>query len=461
MPPLRLAQRAGPAGRDKRLHNGGVSRQRQGGCSGTSTIVGMTAITLQASAAPPLRQDATTIGLVGLAHGVSHFSQLVLAPLFPWLKTEFNLSYTELGLLLTIFFVVSSAVQTASGFVVDRIGPRPVLLGGLALLALAALCYAASTHYAMLAASAVLAGIGNGVFHPADYTLLNRNVHASRLGHAYSAHGITGTLGWALAPALMVPVALAAGWRVAMLTAAAVALGVLVLLWWQRGRLLLQPPAALPSASADAATAADVQAEGPFDFLRIPAVWMCFAFFFFYAMALSVVQSFAPGAAQQLHQVPLAWVAACLSIYMVSSASGMVLGGFLATHPARCERVVGVGMGLAACMALWMALGPVPGWAVPLLFGAMGLVSGSASPSRDMLVKRSTPAQASGRVFGVVYSGLDIGQALAPLLFGRLMDLHQYSAVWVGLALVQGVLVVSAFQVQRVRRALPPAAPAG
>ena len=458
MPCNRVAQETRAPEHDIRLHNRGVSRQRQGGRGGPSTIAGMTAATLPASAAPPLRQDASTIGLVGMAHAVSHFSQLVLAPLFPWLKTEFNVSYTELGLLLTIFFVVSSAVQTASGFVVDRIGPRPVLLGGLGLLALAALGYAASTHYAMLAASAVVAGIGNGVFHPADYTLLNRNVHASRLGHAYSAHGITGTLGWALAPALMVPVALAAGWRAAMVTAAAVALAVLVLLWWQRGRLMLQPVVAPPVASAAAAAA---RAEGPFDFLRIPAVWMCFAFFFFYAMALSVVQSFAPGAAQQLHDVPLAWVAACLSIYMVGSASGMVVGGFLARDPARCERVVGVGMGLAACIALWMALGPVPGWAVPVLFGAMGLVSGSASPSRDMLVKRSTPANASGRVFGVVYSGLDIGQALAPLIFGRLMDLHQYSAVWVGLAVVQGVLIVSAFQVRRVRRELRPAPAAG
>ena len=397
------------------------------------------------------------IGLVGLAHAVSHFSQLLLAPLFPWLKAEFQVSYTELGLLLTIFFVVSSAVQTASGFVVDRFGPRPVLLGGLALLGLAALGYAASTSYAMLAASAVLAGLGNGVFHPADYTLLNRNVHASRLGHAYSAHGITGTLGWALAPALMVPVALAAGWRAAMVTAAAVALGVLAVLWWHRDRLQLQAGAAVPAGPAVPGSAAPASAEGPFDFLRIPAVWMCFAFFFFYAMALSVVQSFAPGAAQALHDVPLAWVAACLSIYMVGSASGMVLGGFLARDAARCERVVGVGMGLAACIALWMALGPVPGWAVPVLFGAMGVVSGSAGPSRDMLVKRSTPANASGRVFGVVYSGLDIGQALAPLLFGRLMDLHQHRAIWIGLAAVQGVLIVSAFQVGRVRRELRPA----
>jgi len=412
---------------------------------------------LAAAAAPPLRQDAAIIGLVGLAHGVSHFSQLLLAPLFPWLKDSFGVGYTELGLLLTIFYVVSTAVQAASGFVVDRFGPRPVLLGGLALLGLAALGYAAATSYAAMALVAVVAGVGNGVFHPVDYTLLNRKVHKTRLGHAYSAHGITGTLGWALAPALMVPVAMAAGWRTAMVCAAAVAFSVLAVVWWQRDRLALELAAAPVSpVAAGGPAAAPVAAEGPFDFLRIPAVWMCLAFFLFYAMALSVVQSFAPEAARQLHAVPLHWVAACLSIYMVGSASGMVGGGFLASDPARCERVVGLGMGLAACIALAVALLPVASWAVPPLFGLMGLVTGSASPSRDMLVKRSTPENASGRVFGVVYSGLDIGQAIAPLVFGRLMDLHHYRSVWIGLALVQLVLIASAFNVRRARRELRP-----
>jgi len=412
----------------------------------------MTALVADDLSPPPLRQDVTVIGLVGLAHAVSHFSQLLLAPLFPWLKEAFGVSYTELGLLLTIFFVVSSVVQTASGFVVDRFGPRPVLLGGLALLGFAALGYACSQSYAMLAASAVIAGIGNGVFHPVDYTLINRKVHKTRLGHAYSVHGITGTLGWALAPLLMVPVAIAWGWRAAMLSASAVAFLVLAVLWWHRARLTLEVQSPSPEVDFGAPPV-----EGQLDFLRIPAVWMCFGFFFFFAMALSVVQSFAPESARQLHGVPQHWVALCLSVYMVGSACGMVGGGFLASDPVRCERVVGVGMGLAASIALMVALLPIYAGAVPLMFALMGLFSGSASPSRDLLVKRSTPENASGRVFGVVYAGLDIGQAIAPLIFGRLMDMHQYRDVWIGLALVQLVLIVSAFNVRRVRRELRPA----
>ena len=403
--------------------------------------------TLTAPAAP-LRSDATLIGLVGLAHGISHFSQLLLAPLFPWLKDAFSASYAELGLLMSIFFVTSCIVQTASGFVVDRFGPRPVLFAGLALLGLAAFGYAASTSYWMLALFSVVAGTGNGVFHPVDYTLLNRKVHPSRLGHAFSVHGITGSLGWALAPALLVPLTLAYSWRVALVCAGVLAFAVLALLWFNRARLALE----MTPAAAKADGAAGQAAEGKLAFLKVPAVWMCFAFFFFYAAALSGVQAFAPEAAKLLHGVPEHAAAMCLTIYMVCSAGGMVVGGFLASDPARCERIVGAGFGVAATIALVIGFASIPALAVPLLFGAMGFGAGIAGPSRDLLVKRSAPDNATGRVYGVVYSGLDIGQAIAPLVFGTLMDLHQPSMVWLGIALVQAVLIVSAFNVRRVRR---------
>ena len=325
-----------------------------------------------------LRQDAGVIGLVGLAHMISHFSQLLLAPLFPWLKEEFSVSYAELGFLMTIFFVVSCAVQALSGFVVDRFGPRPILFAGLSLLGLAAFGYAVSTSYWMMAAFAVLAVL-----------VLHRDKLTIRI----------------VPPVQGAPVV-----------------------------------------------------DSSLGFLKIPAVWMCFAFFFWYAIVLSVVQAFAPEAARQLHKVPLGLVAMCLTIYMVCSAGGMVLGGFLASDPARCERVVGAGFGLAAVVALVLALGSFPAWMVPVLFGVMGFASGIAGPSRDLLVKRSTPDNASGRVYGVVYAGLDIGQAISPLIFGVMMDHGQYRGVLLGLALMQGVLIASAFNVRRVRRtALAPA----
>ena len=401
----------------------------------------MTTLTLPAT---PWRKDAAVIGLVGVAHCISHFSQLLLPPLFPWLRDAFQVSYTQLGFLLTIFFVVSCVVQTLSGFLVDRYGPRPILFAGLALLGVAALGYAASQSYWMLSGFAVVAGLGNGVFHPVDYTMINRRVAKQRLGHAYSVHGITGSLGWALAPALLVPLTLAYSWRVALVVAAVLAFVVLAVVWLWRGELRVDK---LPEPAAGSGVP-----EHSLAFLKVPAVWMCFAFFFFYAGALSVVQTFAPQAARELHAVPASLVAICLTVYMLCSAGGMVVGGFLAKDPERAERIVGIAFGLAAMVALAIGFTQLPALAVPALFGAMGFVSGMAGPSRDLLVKASAPDNATGRVYGVVYSGLDIGQALVPLLVGSLMDHGAFSSVWLALALLQGVLIVSAFNVRRVRR---------
>jgi MFS family permease len=400
------------------------------------------------------RDDAAVMGLVGLAHCVSHFSQLLLPPLFPWLKDAFHASYAELGLLLTVFFVVSCSVQALSGFIVDRFGPRPILFGGIALLAAAAFGFAASTSYPAMLACVVVAGIGNGVFHPVDYTLLNRKIHPSRLGHAFSVHGITGSLGWALAPAMLVPIALAFSWRVALASAGVLIVVVLVVLIANRSRLTitLASPTA-PKAHGQGKAAAS------FGFLAIPAVWMCFGFFFLYAVVLGGIQAFAPEAARQLHAVPTRWAAMCLTFYMVAAACGMVVGGFVAADPSRCERIVAIGFTVAAAIALTIAYAPLAPLAVPVLFAAMGLAAGIAGPSRDLIVKRSSPENATGRVYGVVYSGLDIGQAFAPLVFAPLLDLHRPADVWLGIAIVQALMITTAVNVRRARRtALAPAA---
>lgn len=390
----------------------------------------------------PFRQDASLIALVGLAHMVSHFSQLLLPPLFPWLKDAFDVSYAQLGFMLTVFFVVSCAVQAVAGFLVDQWGPRPVLYVGLVAIALSCFGSALSTSYWQITFFAGLAGLGNGVFHPVDYTLLNRRVSPHRLGHAYSAHGITGTLGWAIAPGLMTGVAMFHSWQAAMAVAGLVPVAVLVVLWLNHQRLHLDVKPVVQQGPSD----------GNFDFLRLPAVWLCFMFFFLFATILGVVQAFAPEASRQLHDIPLASVALCLTVYMIGSASGMVVGGFLIQDPRRSDKVVAVAFAVAATMALILALSPMPDWLVPVLFAFMGVASGTAGPSRDLLVKQSTPINATGRVYGVVYGGLDVGQAITPLIFGLLMDHGQFRGVLIGLALVQCILIFSAFKLRSVSR---------
>jgi predicted MFS family arabinose efflux permease len=287
------------------------------------------------------------------------------------------------------------------------------------------------------------------VFHPVDYTLLNKKVSTPRLGHAYSIHGITGSLGWALAPALMVPIAVAYSWHAALFTAGTIGFVVLAIVFFKREMLDLGSKS---SVSPKAIEQGVPSAEGAFYFLKIPVVWVCFGFFFFYSMALSIIQAYAPEAVRHLQNVPLSVTSSCLTLYMICSACGMFLGGFLATNPSRAERVVGGAFLLAGCLSLSFIFTPLVGWQVLVVFALMGLISGSASPSRDLLVKKSAPDNATGRIYGVVYSGLDIGQALSAFVFGVLMDHQNYVAVIVGLSCLQAVLVFGAFNVKRAKR---------
>lgn len=397
------------------------------------------------AATPSLRADAGTIGMVSIVHGLSHFCQLIVPPLFPWLALAFSLSNTQLGLLVTSFYVVSGVGQAVAGFIVDRLGAGRVLFGGLALLGLGALGLALSPGYGVMFFFMGLIGLGNSVFHPVDYSILNARVSAPRLGHAYAAHGISGNLGWALAPVFVVGITTATGsWRVALAAVSALVALVMVLVWLRRADLhVLRPARGEGGAGA-----------GDFAFLRLPSVWACFLFFLVFAVALGGVQTFAPAAAAALHGVPAAQVAICLSIYMVAAGAGMVLGGHLVRDPKRSVRVAASGFAVAALVALAIALGDWSATAVLVLFGVMGFGAGIAGPSRDLLVKQATPPGATGRVYGVVYSGLDVGMMVAPLAFGAMMDAGQPRLVWLGIALMLGLLIATAVNVRRNARPL-------
>jgi MFS family permease len=415
----------------------------------------------------PGRRETRTVAVVSVAHGCSHFFHLIIAPLFPWLKAHFGLSYAELGLLMTVFFVVSGLGQAAAGFVVDRIGAVPVLLASLATFVLAALTLAAAPSYPVLMLGCMLAGLGNAPFHPVDYSILNARIAPARLGRAYAWHGISGSLGWAAAPVFLVGLTGLFGWRTAIASAGLLAAAIGVLVWLHRDLLAGAPVGLLglarrsparPGGAPHGAPAAGTVDRDPrgsgaaassFDFLRLPAVWMSFGFFFTMAVAFGGIQTFGPEAARMLHAVDLRWVALCLTIYMLSAAAGTLVGGYATTDPAHAERIVAAGYGVAAFVATVLALAPAPAWTVPALFALMGFGSGTAGPARDLLVRRASPPGATGRVYGFVYAGLDAGMAIAPAVFGAMMDRGMPAGVWLGIALFQALLIANAMTVAR------------
>jgi MFS transporter, FSR family, fosmidomycin resistance protein len=408
-------------------------------------------------AEPTARGDATVIGLIGLAHGTSHFFHLLLPPLFPLFIREFGLNYSELGLLVTLFFVISGVGQALAGFLVDRTGARPVLFAALACFVAAALAAASAHGYAGLAIAAALAGLGNAPFHPADFTILNKRVSQARLGHAFAVHGITGNLGWAAAPVFLIGIGQASGsWRAAYLCAALVPLAVLALLTLQRAAVDDRRGQWSHDKAGDARGAG---ADHPLAFLRLPTVWLCFSFFFFTTAALAAIQSFAGPALARMYGLPIGATAFVVTGFMLCSAAGMAAGGFLVSRVQRLEKTIAIAMTGSALLLFLVAAGVVPPLAAGGLAALAGTGIGLAGPSRDMLIRRAAPPGATGRVYGTVYSGLDTGFALAAPVFGSLLDRGLTHGVFAGAALALLLGVVAAELVgTRVRPAMPVAA---
>ena len=385
------------------------------------------------AATAEFRRDAWVIGLVSTAHGFSHFFQLVLPPLFPLLKDVFDVSYQALGLLTMAFYAVSGVAQPAAGFLVDRFGARHVLLGGLALVAGATALMGLVPSFALLFPLAALAGLGNSVFHPSDFAILNAQVRGQRLGRAYSFHSIAGNIGWALAPVISVGLAAAVGWRAGLVAMGTIGLALAAYLALRNELHEQEHTTRAREAQHGAGLAANVRV-----LIALP-ILLCFAYFVLLSISMVGLQTFEIPATMMLYDVSMALATTALTTFLVGGSVGILAGGVIADRTTRHHRVAVTGLLLGAGGVALLASGHVPELLIVPLFALLGICLGATLPSRDLIVKQATPVGASGKVYGFVYSGLDVGAAAIPILFGWLLDQHM--ARWVYIAVIAAMLL--------------------
>ena len=381
----------------------------------------MTPTTLTAEAARTT--DTKVITLVSAAHFVSHYYILVLPPLFLLIRDEFAVSFVELGAALTAFNVISAAMQTPAGFLVDKVSARAVLVGGL-LLGAGSLAGAsvAPTFWVVVAMFAFL-GLANTVYHPADYALLSHRISAARMSKAYSIHTFSGILGSAVAPASLSFLALYFGWRGAFVGAAILGFAVAALLMLG-GDAIAGRDAPQPHAKHDSTAA-----EPTWRLLLTPAILLNLVFFFMLSLANGGVQNYSVVALEALRGTPHQVATVGLSAYLLLSAFGVLVGGYAAANTSRHDGIVIAALAANALAVLAIALFDVATPLLILLMSAAGLFQGLAMPSRDMLVRAVTPPGAFGKVFGFVTTGFNIAGMVAPLIFGWMMDQGNPQAV--------------------------------
>ena len=382
--------------------------------------------------------DTKVISLIGLAHFFSHFYQLTLPALFPLMLKVEGLNWAELGTLSATLFVASGILQTPSGFLVDKIGARPMLIGGIFLMSLAMMGFWWADSYPVMLLLAFIAGIGNSVFHPADFSILNGSVDSSRMGRAFSVHHFGGYIGYASAPFLMLALGAEIGWRESVLLVGSLGLAVTILLWVNRPCL------------RDCGIDKGIRPEpikNEIKALARPSFVMAFLFFAFMAMGSVGLMTLGAGALIQLIDISSKLANGAISLQLTGTIAGVLVGGFIADRITRHDYMTAL---VVLIGALLLQLFPAFKLADPYVFIPIlviyGLLYGIAGPMRDMVIRSITPAGAAGKVFGFTYSGMDVGSAISGVIFGYLLQkqLPEFVFIGVGLVMLIGVVIVLA-----------------
>ncbi|MDH6256845.1 MFS transporter [Bradyrhizobium sp. BR13661] len=376
-------------------------------------MVDVLAAPQQAKADSALR----TLTGISIAHWVSHFHLLVLPMLFPFLKTQLGVGYVELGFALTVSAVVSGLTQAPTGYLVDHFGARKILLGGLVLGGLALVMLGLHLSYASLIACAVLLGLANSVYHPADYAILAEHMDEARMGRAFSIHTFAGYFGGAVAPAIVAALITVSGGVGALLASGAIGVLVAVLLVMMN----------IPDAGAHKAKPGN--AEMPKQAVITPALITLTALFMLLSLSVAGINNFGVVALMSGYGATYSIANVALTACLGSGAVGVLAGGFLADHTERHGYVAAACFAANAAIVLLIALVTLPGWALIVTMAAAGFLSGVIAPSRDMLVRNAAPPGAAGRAFGIVSTGFNLGGIVSPLLFGWIMD--QNAPHWV------------------------------
>lgn len=388
------------------------------------------AITLSAG------ERAKLVGLVSIGHFHSHFCAFVLPPLFPLLKQAFGVGYVELGTMVALYSLTSGLGQTPMGLLVDRFGGRRVLIAGLLIQSVAFSLMAGTEAFWQLAALAVLAGLGNSVFHPADYAILAARVDHAHLGRAISVHSFSGYVGWALAPAAMLGIDAIAGWRAALLATGVIGFAITALIL-ARGGLVVHQVRRDVHARPQSARTWDLVSSRP--------LLLMLLFFFVSTIAGGGLQTFGAVALMDWFGLGIFAANGAVTGFLVASAIGVLAGGWISDITQRHAALTALSLVAMAACAVLLPIRFLPFAAIVALMAAAGFAYGVISPLRDMQVRAVTPDGLVGVAFGFVSTGLGLGSAFSPVICGWLMDLGRadfvfYLAALMSLASVAAIL---------------------
>jgi FSR family fosmidomycin resistance protein-like MFS transporter len=386
--------------------------------------------------------------VIGTGHFLSHFYQLCLPPVFLAWQAAFGVSFAELGLSMALMSCAAGLLQTPVGFLVDRCGARPFLVGGTLLMALSISALGFATAYWQVLLLCMLSGIGNSVIHPTDYAILSGSVERSRIGRSFAMHTFSGNLGSVLAPPVVAGLMVLLGWRSTLLLVGLLGIPLVLVILWQSGILRderhrheTEPPSALSGRKL----------------LMTRSMLLFFTFFLLTALGTAGIQSWLIPVLHEVHGLGLEAASLALTGFLAGATSGVLVGGWFADRSDRYLAFTVILTVMAAALVLLVSFKTMADATTIGVLVAAGLLIGASRTPRDVMLKDASPPGQIGKVFGFVSSGLPLGGALAPVPFGYLLDMGHPDLVLVLVALVllASLLCVGTARASAERQALP------
>ncbi|MDX1483206.1 MAG: MFS transporter [Alphaproteobacteria bacterium] len=374
-----------------------------------------------------LKKDAKVVGVVSGGHFMSHYYTMMLPPLFPLLHDDLGVSYTLLGLLLSLKSIASGFTQLPAGILVDRFGARKILVFGFSMIMLSYFAIAMTDQFWLIALFFMIAGTGNAVFHPADYSIMSTTVSSSRMGRSFSAHTFAGHMGTALAPvvSLFLVATLGWSWRGAVLASVVVGLVMVLGIVSQWNHIQEGPFKYKRDKKGEAAAEGQAEQSTWQSILEILASKpMLFLFLFFSMQSLGTggFKNFAVAGLTELHGTSLEAAGGALTGFLFASAFGVLVGGVLADYDRRHALTASVALFITALISLLVGSVDLHYALLVFFFTLAGLVQGVIRPARDMMIRAASPKGSIGKAFGFVFSGQAIGGGISPVVFGAMLD---------------------------------------
>jgi FSR family fosmidomycin resistance protein-like MFS transporter len=349
------------------------------------------------------------LGLLALLHSLQHVYISALPPLYLLLRADFNVSTFQIGLLGSVYGVIS-ILQGPAGYLVERVGGKRLAVLSMLCCSMGIFLYSLAPTFGFLLVIAAFFALGQVVFHPATYAMVVQRAPASHRAKYISYHQVGGFVGSAAGTMIIAALASMRGWRYTLQIIPVVGLSIIFLFWKfvndeKRSTHQPTPTSTHPIPSEDT----------EFRF-TLPLLTLTLSISI---LSLGNIRNFIPLFLTEAYGETLVWAGILTGVMQAVGSVASLLGGAASDKYDKTLIMMSAQLGIAITMIL-MAVGQFTSAAVLFLLILYGVARYLPVPAQHALSSAAAAEHPQG--IGFSYTGIALGQVFSAPLIGYLID---------------------------------------